>query len=256
MHLAAALPQFCRFCLCFAGMNKAEISIATIAWARTEEEEETLRRSLTALSALNLPVFLTDGGSSAAFLSYVKSLPHFHVFSASGLWAQVKKSVVAAIDSGAGSVLYTEPDKLQFFEKHLPAMLSESSWNSETGVLLAARSKAGFASFPRFQQLTENAINQCCEEVVGEDTDYCYGPFLFRAGLFSSLHFLPETCGWGWRPALFALAKKKGLKVESWTGDFFCPPDQQVADSSENIYRMRQLTQNIEGLVLAATVQP
>ena len=233
-------------------MSKAELAVATIAWARDPLEEKALRQSLTALAALSVPVFLTDGGSSETFLSFVKGLPHFQVFSASGLWPQVKKSVTNTINSGVPSILYTEPDKLQFFEDHLPVMLAQRDGRDETGVLLASRSARGFASFPPFQQIAENTINQCCREVIGLDADYCYGPFLFRSELFSALDFLPENCGWGWRPALFATAKKKGVKVESWTGDFFFPPDQQAGAANEKIYRMKQLTQNIDGLLLAA----
>lgn len=236
-------------------MNNAKLSIATIALARNEQEEQTLRQSLEALATLAIPVFVTDGGSSASFVSFLNSLPHFHVFSAKGLWPQAKKSLTEAAGSGAKAIFYTEPDKLHFFQQHLPAMLAEKEITETTGVILASRSASGYASFPQFQQMTEQTINQCCREVIGTDADYCYGPFLFSSQLVPALAFLPENIGWGWRPALFATAHRKGLVVDSFTGDFFCPPDQQVDDAKERIYRMKQLTQNIKGLVLTTSVQ-
>jgi hypothetical protein len=235
-------------------MNKTDLSIATISRARNREEEQLLRTSLEALAALQVPVFITDGGSSESFIHFLHSLPHFSVSAAKGLWPQAKRSITAAGKAGAKAVLYTEPDKLQFFQQHLSKMLAEKEITAETGVILASRSTAGFASFPLFQQMTERTINACCREIVGLETDYCYGPFLFNSRLIAALDFLPDNCGWGWRPALFATAHRTGLGIDTYTGDFFCPPDQRLDHATERIYRMTQLTQNIEGLVLATTV--
>jgi hypothetical protein len=103
--------------------------------------------------------------------------------------------------------------------------------------------------------MTETTINNCCKEVIGKEMDYCYGPFLFNSSLVTGLDALPETCGWGWRPYLFAIAHRKGLSVEAFEAGFECPPDQREEDEKERLYRMKQLTQNIEGLLLATAVQ-
>lgn len=234
-------------------MDKKELAIATIAWARTEQEESALRLSLEQLATLGIPVFITDGGSSSSFLSFLQGLPFFTVLSAKGLWAQARKSIAAASQSGANVILYTEPDKFTFFRDHLPEMIAQSSMTNEDGVILASRSAAGFASFPPFQQVTETTINQCCKDIIGKDIDYCYGPFLFNAVLVPLLDTLPENCGWGWRPFLFATAYRKGLSISAFVADFACPPEQQGEDATERIYRMKQLAQNIDGLVQAAT---
>jgi hypothetical protein len=232
-----------------------DIVIATISWARNAEEEGLLRDSLEQLSQLSLPVFITDGGSSEAFHRFLHSLPRFSVFGAKGLWLQAKNSITEAAKSGAKTILYTEPDKLHFFAKHLPRMLQEKKMMDEVGVVLASRSTKGFASFPAFQQMTETTINGCCQEIIGKEVDYCYGPFLFNSKLVPYLDALPQNCGWGWRPFLFALTHRLGLGVDAFIDDFFCPPDQQEDDAGERIYRMKQLAQNIEGLVLATSVQ-
>lgn len=243
----------CQHVVC---MKKPEFAVATISLVRNSKEEQVLCRALEALSALQIPVFLTDGGSADSFLSFVNSLPQVRVFSAKGLWSQAKKSLKEAGRSGVEYILYTEPDKESFFREHLLRFLAEVKTTEQTGVVLAARSATAFASFPSFQQMTENTINQCCREVIGLDIDYCYGPFVFRSRLVAALDFLPENCGWGWRPALFATAHRQGLLVDSWSGDFFCPPAQREDDETERRYRMKQLTQNIEGLLLAATREP
>jgi hypothetical protein len=235
-------------------MPEHDIAIASVSWVRTESEETILRNALAALAALEVPVFITDGGSPPSFVSFLKSFAHFSVYQAKGLWPQAKQSITAAGASDANMILYTEPDKKEFFQHYLPHMLQGSLVREKPGVQLASRSAKGFASFPAFQQMTEFAINQSCKEIIGKDIDYCYGPFLFNSGIIPFLDVLPENCGWGWRPFVFAVAHRLGLTVDAFVGDFLCPPDQREDDASERVYRMKQLSQNIDGLVLAATL--
>lgn len=234
-------------------MDRTGLAIATITWARDAQEETLLGESLTTLSQLGIPVFVTDGGSSSVHQDLVRSLPNVSFFEAKGLWAQAKKSLSEARLSGAKTILYTEPDKLHFFQNHLPTVFANSRWEEESGVVIAARSAKAFASFPPFQQMTETTINRCCAELTGLETDYLYGPFLFNAELLPHLDVLPETCGWGWRSFLFAKAHLLGYTIAAVEGDYFCPEDQQADNQTERVYRMKQLAQNIDGLVLAAS---
>lgn len=236
-------------------MNKNEICIATISWARNEEEEKELRTSLETLSSLNIPVYITDGGSSEDFVHFIKDLPGFTVFSAKGLWPQVRSSLTEAAKSGTRMILYTEPDKLDFFAMHLAKMIEAVSVNETTGVVLASRSANGFTTFPLFQQMTEITINNCCKEAIGKETDYCYGPFLFSTQLVLQLRALPENIGWGWRPFLFAVVHRLNLSIDAYTANFVCPMTQQNDDAKERLYRMKQLTQNVEGLLLATSTE-
>lgn len=231
-----------------------DISIATISLARNEEEEKILCSSLEQLARLSLPVFITDGGSSAKFRQALHRFPNFSVFEEKGLWSQSRRSIREANKTARGFICYTEPDKLDFFLNHLRPML-ELPVNDATGIVLASRSAKGFASFPEFQQMTEITINQCCEEVIGKKLDYCYGPFLFNSKLVPVCTLPDEHCGWGWRPFLFVAAHRLGLEIQCYEGDFYCPPDQREDNPKERIYRMKQLIQNIHGLVKAATTE-
>jgi hypothetical protein len=237
-------------------MNKQEVCIATLTWARDEEEESTLRRSLQALAALDIPVFITDGGSGTSFLDFVRNFPHFVLSDGTtrGVWPQAKNSLFHAYHQGASFIFYTEPDKLQFFEEGLGPMLDQVTANEQTGVVMASRSAAGFASFPAFQQMTETTINNCCTEILGQPVDYTYGPFLLNRKLVPYLMEMPEDTGWGWRPYLFNMAQRLGYTVAAFTGDFFCPENQREDNRKERLYRMRQLSQNLQGLMLSANV--
>lgn len=234
-------------------MNEPIIAIATITWARNEEEESVLRAALPYLSDLDLPVFITDGGSSQAFLAFLKSFPNFHVHPAAirGVWPQAKNSLAMAYENNAPFIFYTEPDKKDFFQHHLPDFFKEKAVDDRTGVITASRSAQGFATFPPFQQMTETTINNCCAELIGKELDYTYGPFLLRRELVPHTKKIREDIGWGWRPFVFHTAHRLGYNVDAYVGDFSCPMEQQNDDAKERTYRMKQLQQNIQGLLLA-----
>jgi len=237
-------------------MDKNALAIATISWARDAQEEQLLRASLPCLAALNIPVFITDGGSHPGFLDFLQSFPHFTVLKpdAKGVWAQARKSVQAGQAAGYRFIFYTEPDKRDFFRQYLPGFLAEVTADDRTGIILASRSDLGYATFPVFQRSTETTINQCCAEIIGQPVDYTYGPFLLNSLLVPYLDLLPEDIGWGWRPFMFGLAHRLQYQVAHVTADFACPEDQREDSPAERIYRMRQLSQNIQGLVLSTAV--
>ena len=238
-------------------MNKKGVSIATITWARDEEEEQLLRISLQQLATLEVPVYITDGGSNAAFLENLHSFPHFTLVPATeqGLWAQAKNSLLAAYRSGTPFIFYTEPDKFNFFHYGLSQMLAAIQTDEQSGIVLAARSAVGMATFPPFQQMTETTINNCCTEVTGHRVDYSYGPFLLNRQLVPYLIQMQEDIGWGWRPYTFGMAHRLGYRIEAYMDDFSCPLQQRTDSPKERIYRMRQLSQSIHGLVLSTQTE-
>jgi hypothetical protein len=237
-------------------MNKNSVSIATITLARDEKEEQLLRKSLQQLAELKIPVFITDGGSLPGFVDFLRSFPHFNLSNANvrGVWEQAKNSLFEAYNSKSEFIFYTEPDKLEFFKESLPQLLSEVQTDNKTGIVTASRSEGGFATFPAFQRMTETTINNCCAELVGKTVDFTYGPFLLNRALVPYLKLVNSDIGWGWRPFVFSIAKRLEYDVEAYIRNFSCPLDQREDTPSERIYRMKQLKQNIEGIVLSATV--
>lgn len=238
-------------------MDKNNLSVATITWARDDKEEKLLRRSLEQLATLQIPVYITDGGSNPGFLKFMGSFPHFHLLDAKmkGVWGQAKNSLLEACKSGSEFILYTESDKFDFFSRFLPRMIQDIPVNSQSGIVLASRSTGGFATFPSFQKMTETTINNCCSEVIDKPLDYTYGPFVLNSKLVPYLDLVKEDIGWGWRPYTFIIASRLGYNVEAYVTDFFCPVDQRDDDHKERLYRMRQLEQNTRGIVLATGIE-
>ena len=93
------------------------LAVATITLARGADEERLLREALTTLADLGLPVIVADGGSGAAFVEFLRGLPHVTVAAPAGqgLVAQVRASLDGCSGLGADLILYTEADKQQFF---------------------------------------------------------------------------------------------------------------------------------------------
>ena len=237
-------------------MDESDVAVATMTWARDAREDQLLRESLPLLAGLHVPVFVTDGGSGEAFTDFLRGLPNFTLCEPDGrgLWAQVRRSLRAAELTGRRFILYTEPDKRDFFRDGLRDFIREAPCGEEVGAVLASRSAPSFLTFPLFQRHTEEAINRCCAEVVGEYFDYTYGPFLMNRGLVPSLDPVGGEVGWGWRPYAFGAARRLGYVVKSLVKDLPCPPEQREDSGPERVYRMRQLGQSIEGLLLSANV--
>jgi hypothetical protein len=237
-------------------MNPREIAIATISWARTAQEAQLLRAALGCLARVNLPVVVTDGGSGQPFVEYLRGFRHFTVLETDtpGVLAQIKQSLQSALQLGSRYVLYTESDKLLFFEQSLGAFLARAPRQGHVGVVVAARSAASFATYPPSQRYTETVINQLCGEVIGQRGDFSYGPLLIHQALIPSLECLEEDIGWGWRHYILGIAHRMGYRIVQWTSDLPCPAEQRADSRAELVHRMRQLSQNLQGLVLAMAI--
>ena len=228
----------------------SEVTVATITRARDEREEAVLRAALQRLGESGLHVAVADADSGPGFRTFLESLRGFSVATPreSGLIAQVKASLDLAAHRGTAFILYTEPDKEHFFGRPLQEFLRRAA-APDVGVALASRSAASFSTFPPMQRYTEGVVNDLCADRLGQPGDYSYGPFLMNRALCSVVADFPADLGWGWRPALFLAARRRGMCVSHVVGDYPCPTDQRHEDDDDRIHRMWQLGQNIAGLI-------
>ena len=106
---------------------------------------------------LGIPVFIADAGSIPSFLKAVECLPGIQVrVEGENLVQQVKSSVARAVAAGHRFILYTEPDKKEFFQRSARNFVAEAL-RAEAAVCMAARNES-FATFPAGQQWTEAAL--------------------------------------------------------------------------------------------------
>jgi hypothetical protein len=233
-------------------MKVSDVSVASMTLARDAREADRLIVALGALSRLKLPIDVTDGGSNASFVDALRSLPGLNVSSldrSSGLVAQVRASIARAQSRDRPFILYTEPDKYEFFVDHLARFIEGAPESDDVGIVMASRSASSLMTFPPEQQDTERIFNRLCGAVFRREGDYTYGPFLMRRSLVDELSGADASLGWGWRPYLFFRCVRRGLRVELLTDDYDCPPDQRP--ESALAYRVQQLGQNVEGLLRA-----
>ncbi len=237
-------------------MDKAEVSIATMTWARDEAEGKLLRESIHCLAQEKLPVFITDGGSGQQFIDYLNSFPGFKIFESDkpGVFAQTRRSLEAANDAGTRYILYTESDKKLFFEQTLHEFISQAAGDGQAGVVFLSRSAESFMTYPEMQRYTETVINHLCGGLAGLRADYSYGPMLINRALIPYLESVKEDIGWGWRHYIFGVAHRLGYRIVPWVADLPCPPGQREDSTQERMHRMRQLSQNVQGLVLSMSI--
>jgi len=233
------------------------VTIATITWARTDEEQQTLRASMQVLSRIGCPIFVADGGSGSDFRAYLRSLPNVNPVPSerAGVIGQTRASLRAALSTGCSFVVYTESDKQHFFEVSLRAFIERAPDDERLGVFIAARNTASFATFPETQQKTEGAMNDLFGREVEQAGDFCYGPLIINAGLVLYLEEVDPELGWGWRFYLMALAHRAGYRLELLEADLPCPLRQRQNFASERTRRMLQLSQNLRGTVLGLQTQ-
>jgi len=235
-------------------MDTSLVAVATITWARTPVEEERLRRSLERLAEEHLLVAVADAGFDRDFTEFLSHLPGFEVTvpSERGLVAQVTASMNLAARYDTPFILYTESDKALFFERGLRAFVqraAEHRHGRDLGVALASRSPESFQTYPPMQRYTESVVNHLCGELVGCPGDYSYGPFVLSRALVPQLLTMRQHLGWGWRHFAFRAAHRLGLEVDHVMDEHPCPPDQRVEDDAERLHRLRQLSENILGLI-------
>ncbi len=117
---------------------------------------------------------------------------------------------------------------------------------------MAARDGQSFATFPVGQQCTEAAFNSLASFFQGPLPDQLYGPLVLDADAVSAfIAHAPDDLGWGWRTYVIARAARAQLTVSAIVGQFPCPLAQRIEDDEgSRLYRLQQLSQNIDGLRL------
>lgn len=217
-----------------------DVAIATMTFDR-KGNAELMESALEVLSQLPYEVYVSDGGSSERFVENMRKMG-FHVNHAEGLTFQHKDAILRASDSHS-TVLYTEPDKYDWFLEGLERAIEMHSDEKSLGVI--ARTPRGFKTFPEHQQLWEGRLNKIISGNTGVKGDYIYGPKIFPVSLGYEFGKVNEDLGWGGMMFLVGRAYNLGLPIKMIYTASDCPLDQRNEDN-EN-YRKRQFGGNVKG---------
>jgi hypothetical protein len=228
-------------------------AIATMTAARSDQEAAALAAAIQQLSQLGLPIFAADAGSIAAFTDRVRQISQLELWQeGTTLVQQIKACFRRVLKTDHRVVLYTEPDKREFFESGVTSFLEETRGCQAASACIAARDPESFATFPPIQRSAERALNDVASNLIGFTTDMLYGPLVLDLELAATyLDQVPDDLGWGWRTYVIARCVLAGKQVASVAGPFCCPLEQRTENSRDRAYRLTQLKQNVEGLRLA-----
>jgi len=231
----------------------SSLAIATMTRVRNDDDASILCASLTALSSCGYPVFVADAGSIPTFKDFLSRLPNTTAWEEDpNLVRQIKASMGKAEHSGARFLIYTEPDKREFFTAGLLAYAQSVTESVDVpAVVVATRSETSLKTFPRYQQLTEGLFNRMARALLELPiSDYVYGPLLLNVRTTSDfIRHAGEELSWGWRAYVIGRAALAGLPVVPWTTSVPCPSAQRAEDDQpEIVHRLSQLEENIHGL--------
>src|SRR3990167_2852192 len=159
---------------------EARMGISTITLARSTIEEKRITTALGILyenlarAGRQIPIVAVDGGSDISFVNKVEGILGIGVPLANekGLFPQVLASLQRANDQGTSAILYTESDKILFFER-ISKLLTASEYlmhaHPNFGIILAARTPESFATYPETQRAEESKVNTLLKEITGLD---------------------------------------------------------------------------------------
>jgi hypothetical protein len=227
------------------------VAFVTMTWARTEPEARLLLASLTVLSGYGASVFVTDGGSPPDFVSCIRSLPHVALGEdRGGLVSQVSHSLRRAAASDAELLVYTEPDKQDFFRTGIEALITEARTHPDAALTIASRDECSMATFPAGQRRIEQLFNQLAGDLLGWAGDLLYGPFVMtRRTANEYLPLLRSDLGWGWRTYLTTRCVREAKRVIHHSGHFpYSSAPSTEDDEQDLLYRLEQFMQNVRGL--------
>lgn len=230
-------------------MRIENLSVSTITLARNKNEAVKICDSLKVLSKHFPIVVAVDGGSSPSFLKDIRNIPHVRILSEKGgLVTQVKRSLQEAARENKQFILYTESNKLAFFENSLSRFLELADsyiHDPNCGVILPCRTSDSFATFPPFQQITEGFLNLVLSKFTMSELDYTYGPRIISASLLSSLNEIGDDMGWGWMSDIILAAKKQNKKIIGIEVDLPCPIDERAETEKDKRHRIKQLRDHL-----------
>jgi len=229
-------------------VGKPRIAIVTMARAASEVEARRITEGLMRATAHGLPVFVTDHAASPGVSTGVAFPPNLDlVREAVDMVPRISSSFRRALQKDCDVCIYSEPDKIAFFESGLDRLVQAAGQNPES-LVIAARDPRAFATVPAGQRNLESMANQIGATFLGRPADYFFGPFAIPR--LAVEQYLPEvqTLGWGWRTYLMPRCILDRMPFTVFEGSFEAPEwNRGEDDAASRLYRLKQFVESVEG---------
>tara|TARA_Y100000034_G_C6874119_1_gene399464 strand:- start:253 stop:993 length:741 start_codon:yes stop_codon:yes gene_type:complete len=231
-------------------MTKDRVAIATMTYDNPKNPEQTdlMRQTLHELSNGNIKVYVADGSPEESFAQELRKMGHnVERVLNKGLSGQHRFSMLA-VSEAAYHVLYMEPDKLAFVEHGLEKTI-DAHLERKPDLTIASRPEEAMSTFPTNQQITERMASKYIGEITGLETDYIYGPKMFRSITFRG-EMEKIQPGHGWEGLMFLVGRAHALDAQMENIDTGqpCPEAQRSEVSADDAaYRAKQGAANLRG---------
>jgi hypothetical protein len=230
-------------------VGKPRIAIVTMARGASDVEVLRITDGLTQAAAPGLPVYVTDHSGSPGVRGAVELLPNLDLArEASEMAPRIASSFRRARHNGAEVCVYSEPDKIPFFQSGLDRLVHLAEQHPES-LVVAARNASAFATVPEGQRKLESMANEIGATFLGKRIDYFFGPFAIPGSAVERyLPLMPASIGWGWRTYLMARCILEGMPVVVLDGAFDAPEwNRGEDDAASRLYRLKQFVESVDG---------
>ena len=231
---------------------KHPLAITTLSLIRSTNEEKIVFETVKTMSGLNVPIILVDGGSGERQKKCLQSLPNVDFFETSRGLRGLSERLRIAFSEGAKTaeaLFYVHSDKVDFAKHYMKKMIDHYQTLPQHTMLVPSRTPKAFATYPLFQQNTELFLNAMVNEFLGKKEDYYYGPKLFSSALVPYFSKIKGEIGWGYEAFMYMINKRLGYQTEFYEVDNIRSPKDVGRMDDINVYRLRILQWQIEGLL-------
>lgn len=233
---------------------KNNLAIATVSWIRTPEESELVFQTIQHLGELNIPIIITDAGSSSGDIEKIKKIENVILFeSKEGLTSQLIKSHEEAAKLGE-YIFYLHTDKLDFAKDTAPKMVEKYIALEKKGMLVPTRTQESIDTYPEYQKKEEEYLNFIVSDYIGVSADYYAGPKIYPAGLVEYIVKMKSQIGWGMEAYFYAIAKRLNLPFVFLSFYMKSPIDIEDQDKTKK-YRLKIVQWQIDGLLQGQEVE-
>lgn len=212
------------------------------------EDAVTLARSESALRGIEnaraqgAAVYLVDSESSASFVAKARAAGAKVARQRGATLGAARREVIQwAVEQGESVLIYSEVEKEELFHA-LPELCAPIE-SGDADMVLPARASLG--SYPEFQRLTEELLNQYFLDLTGISLDVTFGPRVWRRDLSGLFLSYDGAYGDRWDSIYVPLLRAigAGCRVVSKTIPFTYPHAQRISEEQDLGIRCKRFDQ-------------
>jgi hypothetical protein len=227
-------------------MQSSDIIIATTTFYNCENPADKLRSELSfqtfsEIKKKGFGLIIIDSGSSKEHIHKMQGMNlNFVLQDKKGMGVE-RRQVIAEAQKQGSIIVWMEPEKCPFVQ--YIEYLAQELIDQKAEIIVPKRTS--LASYPLFQQKTEETLNLFYKNITGIDLDICFGPKIFTKE--AADYFLKYDGSFGdrWESVFIPvyLALKDNKKVISSIVNYVHPEVQTVFEAGNKDFDLKRIDQ-------------